>query len=332
MPGPIAEIPPQVLEAFDPSWRHWPWEAVGGGWSGAAVWRGGEPTPRIALKAYPPPLQPGRLRQIHLWQQQASIIPYVPGLYVLQGAGRAGETFLEHAGRLWEATAWMPGVAVTTPSRQQVAAAAAALARLHACWPLQSWGMSPGMQHRWECLERVAETLPASRQWLSRYPHVAETLREAVERVKQHAPAARQWLRRWLESPLPLQPCLRDVRAAHVLFVGPDAPQVTGIVDFAAMAVDHPLWDLARLLGDYAAGSGPAVFVWGREAYLAAGGAGYQALVDELPQLSQVSTLAAMARWLERLHAGLWPQQNIHLVAQRLDALQQQFAASAVAV
>ncbi len=321
-----------MLEAFDPSWRQWQWEAVGGGWSGAAVWRGGDPTPRIALKAYPPPVGPERLRQIHLWQRQASIIPYVPRLYVPQRAAAAGETFLEHAGRLWEAAAWMPGVAATTPSWEQVAAAAAALARLHACWPLQSWGISPGMQHRWDCLERAAETLPAWSQWLGRYPHLAETLREAIEQVKRHLFAARQWLRRWLATPLPLRPCLRDVRAVHVLFAGPDVAQVTGIVDFAAMAVDHPLWDLARLLGDYAAAAGPAVFAWGRETYLAAGGAMFQPLADELPQLSQVSTLAAMARWLVRLHAGLWPQQNIHIVAQRLGALQQQLAASAVVV
>ena len=77
-----------------------------------------------------------------------------------------------------------------------------------------------------------------------------------------HCPAARRWLalarsravrlveplRRASGLDIPLQPCLRDARPDHLLFVG---DRVTGLIDFGAMAIESVAADLSRLLGDW---------------------------------------------------------------------------------
>ncbi|MCA9222216.1 MAG: phosphotransferase, partial [Planctomycetales bacterium] len=51
-----------------------------------------------------------------------------------------------------------------------------------------------------------------------------------------------------IDTPLPMQPCIRDIWHDHVLFVG---ERVAGIVDFGAMRLDSVAGDLARLLGSF---------------------------------------------------------------------------------
>ena len=50
----------------------------------------------------------------------------------------------------------------------------------------------------------------------------------------------------YADASFALQPCLVDVWHDHVLFTG---EEVTGVVDYAAMRLDVPHADLARLLG-----------------------------------------------------------------------------------
>ncbi|MEY4179870.1 MAG: hypothetical protein RLY70_3444 [Planctomycetota bacterium] len=57
----------------------------------------------------------------------------------------------------------------------------------------------------------------------------------ALERLRQHA-----------ATPVPLQPCLRDVWHNHVLFTG---NKVSGLIDYDAIRIDSVAGDLARLLG-----------------------------------------------------------------------------------
>lgn len=97
-------------------------------------------------------------------------------------------------------------------------------------------------------------------------------------------------------TPVPLQMCLRDVRADHVLLEG---DQVRGIIDFGAVAVDHPAVDLARLLSDYESWDDQRV-----SAVLA----GYQGVAgrvafpaDWVRWLAGTGVVCSMAGWLVRL-------------------------------
>lgn len=60
-----------------------------------------------------------------------------------------------------------------------------------------------------------------------------------------------------------LQPSLRDIWRAHVLFEG---NQVSGMVDLAALRLDHPATDIARLLASIA-GDDTATWQAGLAAY-----------------------------------------------------------------
>jgi homoserine kinase type II len=50
----------------------------------------------------------------------------------------------------------------------------------------------------------------------------------------------------WRKREFRLQPCVCDLWHDHVLFTG---NQVTGIIDFGSVKIDHVAVDLARLLG-----------------------------------------------------------------------------------
>jgi Ser/Thr protein kinase RdoA (MazF antagonist) len=92
-----------------------------------------------------------------------------------------------------------------------------------------------------------------------------------------------------------LQPCVRDLRAEHVLFEGGG---VTGIIDFGAAAVDHPAVDLARLLGDYALDE--AIFRAGLRAYSQFRSA--PEVTEEFVRLlARAGAVCSILRWLVRL-------------------------------
>jgi len=62
-----------------------------------------------------------------------------------------------------------------------------------------------------------------------------------------------------IEAPtVPLQPVLRDVWSAHVLFLPGPTPRVAGFVDFHAAGIDSPVADVARLLGSWMPGGAAA--------------------------------------------------------------------------
>ena len=110
-----------------------------GGFSGARLWRleaGGQ---ALCLRAWPPSKPSSqRLEMIHGCMQRACAagLAFVPAL---RTAGD-GATAVEHAGRLWEITSWMPGRADfhERPTVARLEAVMTALAELHAVWSNQS--------------------------------------------------------------------------------------------------------------------------------------------------------------------------------------------------
>jgi aminoglycoside phosphotransferase (APT) family kinase protein len=115
----------------------------------------------------------------------------------------------------------------------------------------------------------------------------------------------------WTNRPVPVQPCLCDIHHDHVLFTG---DVVTGVIDSAAMKVDHPAVDLARLLGDLVPDD-RARTAAGLAAYRDAGGATI-VTADLVELLDRTGTVCAIANWLIRLRKPAPPD-----VAQRLERL-----------
>jgi homoserine kinase type II len=78
------------------------------------------------------------------------------------------------------------------------------------------------------------------------WPELAPLARRFIARLPGVVPPAIASLAPLSDGQFPLQPCLRDIWHDHVLFTG---DEVTGMVDFGAVAIDTPATDIARLLG-----------------------------------------------------------------------------------
>jgi homoserine kinase type II len=159
---------------------------------------------------------------------------------------------------LWELTEWLPGRPDyhEHPSPARLQSACAALARLHCAWltgaTVAGRGVSPSVGRRLEAVRSWQRLLRSG--WEPGFP--------AGDAHPVHAVARRAWglLPRWVErvrpslvsisgQPWALQPCLCDPWHDNLLFEG---DQLTGLVDYGSVKVDHVAVDLARLLGSLA--------------------------------------------------------------------------------
>jgi homoserine kinase type II len=269
----------------------------GGGFSGARVWRGDDPTgtPVLALKAWPESMNAGQLARVHGWMAQAAHVSFVPAVR----RNSASTTLVFEAGRVWDLCRWMPGAAdfETNPSPTRLANTCAAVAALHGAWPADPVrAPCPGVLNRLRILDEFRTGLAIHRGPLPpMHPALDPVLALAMEAARLAAPAAEDSLRAWAGVPFPLRPCVRDLRGDHVLFTG---AEVTGIIDFGAMARDHPATDLARLLGDLA-GEDDAAFTAGLAAYRDAGGE--LGVPDEFVRLlDRTGVVCSLLGWLRR--------------------------------
>lgn len=205
-------------------------------------------------------------------------------------AARSGVSWVQIAGRLWSLETWLPGAAdASGPMRPaRVAAALAALAEFHVAAagfaepepdvgdapgdqrpvarPTAEPRSSPGILRRRQQLEELRQQ--AARQLRGLDPAtVPAAWKAAVDAWLAGFEAAGRFVGTRLDEAanvdFKLQPCLRDVWRAHLLFEG---EVVTGIVDLAAMRLDHPATDIARLLGSIA-GDDAATWQAGLAAY-----------------------------------------------------------------
>ncbi|MBV9125090.1 MAG: phosphotransferase [Planctomycetes bacterium] len=270
-----------------------------GGFTGARFWRVEGTSLPLCLRAWPSDgPSPERLAGIHrcMYQARISGLDFVPE--VLTTTSRS--TWVEHLGKLWELTSWMPGQAgfgrPISPSRFQTAFAA--LAQVHLAWARgnQEVGECPAVRRRLHCAREWIDLLEAG--W--RLPAAA------AEDRSLHPWAERAWdaLRRrvrevprrlgpWLGRPLTLQPCLCDVREEHLLF---DGERLSGLVDYGSVKRDHVAADLARLLGS-AAGYDPDLRALGLRTYRALRPL---SLEEEtlVGVLDETGTLLGAANWL----------------------------------
>jgi homoserine kinase type II len=167
-----------------------------------------------------------------------------------------GASFVSVDGHFWELTEWAPGEADFLPEArpEKLAAAMTALARFHRAaesFPLDrpASGRPPGILQRLARLDELAaldwhrDAIQNHRQI---WPDLAARADLAIRLIAAQASRVRRRLVAAAELQVALQPCIRDVWNDHILFTG---SEVTGLIDFGAMRIDHIATDVARLLG-----------------------------------------------------------------------------------
>lgn len=270
------------------------------GFSGARLWRLEGPLGALCLRAWPPgDPSPEHLSFIHRLMRRAEQagLQTVPVLF----ATARGDTWVEHDNRLWELTAWMPGRADyhDRPTPQRLRAACRELARLHAAWAdalPPATGPCPAVERRLRRAHEWKERIASG--W--RPAFVDDPVRPWAERAWQLLPILLKGVPRllapWAARPVALQPCLCDIWDEHVLYEG---DQVTGLIDYGGVKVDHVSVDLARLLGSMAEDD-PQGWVIGMEAYAALKGLSpeEEGLARVLDQTGVVIGAATWLRWL----------------------------------
>jgi Ser/Thr protein kinase RdoA (MazF antagonist) len=289
-----------------------------GGFSGARLWRLRQGN--LCLKAWPADgISPEYLTNIHELMRLARVtgLTFVP--HVLRT--HRGRSVVEYAGRLWDLTTWMPGVAdfQRHPSPQRLYEACNALARLHAVWARHTTSdRCPAVLRRMETAVQWGQL--RSRGWRPVFAQgwfdsVQPWAERAWELVLRHMDGLADSLIPFAVA-VPTHPCLCDVWHDHVLFRG---PEVSGIVDYGSLKRDHPAVDLARLLGSLV-GDDKEQWAVGFRAYREVRPLGeWEERLVEI--LDWTGTVLAAANWLKWLYFENRQYENRQAVADRLEGI-----------
>jgi Ser/Thr protein kinase RdoA (MazF antagonist) len=175
----------------------------------------------------------------------------------------SGTTLAEVNGELWQLEPWMPGVAdfLVEPSNERLKSAMVHLARFHNL--VRDWVPTGGVGQWFQpASNKACPTIVNRIRMIDSYASSITDLeaalakesdarfRDAGVRVALLFRTAHSAVKQELAGveglPVPLQPCIRDLWYDHLLFQG---DELSGIVDFGAMATDSISCDLSRLLG-----------------------------------------------------------------------------------
>lgn len=262
MPAVSKALVREILEAYRGDWQ--PLAVVRGptvgAFSGMPVWRVQTPRGGFALRQWPATVgSRDKLRWIaevldHVVREGFSRV--APPL-----ATRDGQRFVERQRHVWELAPWLNGSADgdATIRPQRLTAAMTALGQFHAAAATLpsggDWGPGPGIVRRLGLLEqwregRLAELSRRLKSGGAGWPELRAGASRVVELFAVADGPVERLLRRAALERVRLAPCLRDVRREHVLF---EDDEVTGLIDYAAMELDHPATDVARLLGELVA-------------------------------------------------------------------------------
>jgi homoserine kinase type II len=227
--------------------------------SGAALWRLSTPRGTLCLRRWPSEHpSPERLEFIQavLWHVDQEGFQRIP--LPLETSHHHG--FVRHAGHLWELTPWLPGAADFRrhPSIRKLQNALAALAAFHdaaGSFPLVETGRptrSPGIGDRTMRLQALmGGRLAQVRRAIDRqgWPELADRAAGLLALADRLSPRLLPVMESVSQLEVAVQPCIRDVWHAHVLFVD---DEVSGFVDFGSLRPDNVAADVARLLGSLA--------------------------------------------------------------------------------
>lgn len=259
-------IPHVVQRAFDVSVLDA--TIVSGGFSGAAVFRATTDDGReLAVRRTPKliALPSGRLSELHHLLREMSrrgcrtiAVP----ILATRSSSSPVESWLKYYENVWQLDPWMPGECM--PGQEMtslhLSAALVALDQFHRLaagsvdavssseWFYKAQQRSPAVQRRLSIANDLrVEMLRILRQKLTNDPDIR--FRDLATRVCDSLQKWLPWLILELTEvaavPFRLQPVLRDVWQAHVLFTD---CAVTGLIDLTAAGSDHVALDVARLL------------------------------------------------------------------------------------
>jgi homoserine kinase type II len=325
MPAELDRLAAGALEYYPALFRGGELVALGnhGGFSGAGIWRVQAGSQCFCLRAWPSrQSDPNRLEFVHALMRRArsAQLAFVPAVI----AAADGRCHVEHAGRLWDLTEWLPGRADfhDRPSEARLAAAATALAHVHNAWEALAGARS-------DMCPAVCRRLEAASEWLQlrqsgwQLPQSAgdpDPVRPAAERawrlIDRCVADVPNRLRSWSDRRWTLQPCHCDVWHDHLLF---DGDRLTGLIDFGSAKIDHPAVDLSRMLGSLVPDD-DARWQTALRAYRTVRPFGDEE-AEMVRILDLTGTIIGVATWLRWLYEERRPYDDRHAVARRLGVL-----------
>ena len=293
------------------------------GFSGAKIWRLTSPRGSLCLRKWPnehPSAPRLEFIQAVLWHVDQEGFHLVP--VPLETHHRHG--YVRHAGHLWELAPWLPGTADfrQNPSPVRLQNALRALALFHQAarsFPLPDPGpsKSPGIVER---LERLQGLVSAGALQIGQairdepWPEVASRARRLLALFPLAAAEIARELTLAARIEVQLQPCIRDIWYAHVLF---QEDEVSGVIDFGSLRPENIAADMARLLGSLA-GDESSDWQQGLRAYQTV----RQLSEDELQLVStfdRSTVLMGGIQWLEWIYVEHREFANRAAVLARLD-------------
>lgn len=274
-------IPHEVQRAYDLTIQTY--ATVGGGFSGAVVFRATTNDGReLAIRGTPKSVA---LPSTRMWRLQTLLqeisrngcqlvpVPLPPATILSTTEDSSVLRF--HSGRslpwfeldemYWQVEPWMPGASVAGEevTAEHARGALQALNQFHQLaaeavktvgsdeWFHIATRSSPAVQRRLQIATELTQgELDTFRHHFSNDPDLR--FRSLAVRVIASLQSRLPWLDRELTAiaslAFPIQPVLRDVWRAHVLFTN---TRVTGLIDLSASATDHVTVDIARLTRSY---------------------------------------------------------------------------------
>ncbi|MEN0110483.1 MAG: aminoglycoside phosphotransferase family protein [Planctomycetota bacterium] len=293
------------------------WLALGGGVSGAAVWRcDADEKPVLAVRRWPDAIEARVISNRRAWLARLATHTELVRAPVP----------LETNDPRWEASPWVVGEpagvgpASVEPSRETLRAVASGLAEWHAA-AREIDGATR------DCCDPFGEFVAAGARAFHEANAVAgdavfDPVRELDRRLPPAVAAARKLARRHRGAALDRQTVHGDARPEHFLLSG---GRLTGVIDHGAIRRDTPLADVARLAAELDPDGGRLREAWLDAWEAATGDALDRPRMDALEAIGAVRTAANWRRWLA---AGGPPgakpgavRARLAIVGRRLDRL-----------
>ena len=223
-------------------------QPISGGLSSSRVWKIAVAEQEFALKSIPvDSIRRERLEQIHAFQ---SMLSRANAPVAKLQPSKFDQTITHAAGSFWELSSWLPGapIELCAVTLGHGRSAIEALANLHSIsrQNLTQPGLTPAIVDRIQLIERYHNR---TADWSTVLNQCTIELRELAARTRvifTRESSALQFELKSFANSSELFWIMRDIHRQHVLFQG---SQVSGLIDFGASRIDHPVSDLVRMLG-----------------------------------------------------------------------------------